>query len=104
MGVIPNLIAKMANSPALLHGYLAADGALSKGTSSVEERQLILLAASVENECQYCVAAHTTSVKHFGAQSAVIAAVKQESRTGANKLGALIVLPPRWPAAREDPR
>lgn len=92
MGFLPNLVAKMSNSPTLLHGYLAANGAFSKGTFSGTERQLILLAASVENECQYCIAAHATVAKRFGAQADVVAAAKQGSASGDRKLDALVAL------------
>jgi len=92
MGFIPNLVAKMANNHVLLHGYLAADGAFSRGTFTGAERQLILLAASVENKCQYSVAAHATAAKHLGAQSSVVAAVKRGLRTGDKKLDALVCI------------
>lgn len=92
MGFVPNLVAKMANSPALLHGYLAADGAMSKGTFSGVERQLILLAASVESKCEYCVPAHATAAKRFGTQPDEVEAVKQGLRTGNSKLDALVTL------------
>jgi uncharacterized peroxidase-related enzyme len=64
-GFIPNLMATFANSPAVLQGYLAMDGVFEKGTFSPVERQLILLAASEENKCNYCAAAHSTVAKAF---------------------------------------
>jgi alkylhydroperoxidase family enzyme len=45
---------------AVLKGYLALDGAYEKGSFTPRERQIILLAASVENNCNYCTAAHST--------------------------------------------
>jgi alkylhydroperoxidase family enzyme len=59
-GFIPNLMATFANSPTVLQGYLALDGVFDKGTFTPVERQLILLAASVENDCNYCTDAHST--------------------------------------------
>ena len=60
MGFVPNLYATFAESPALLEGYLALAGIFDRSTSfSATERQVILLTASSENECHYCMAAHT---------------------------------------------
>jgi alkylhydroperoxidase family enzyme len=55
---IPNLMAILANSPTALQGYLALDAIWEDGSFPPRERQLILLAASIENECDYCVAVH----------------------------------------------
>jgi alkylhydroperoxidase/carboxymuconolactone decarboxylase family protein YurZ len=52
-GFIPNLVATFANSPTVLHGYLAMDAVWEKGTFSPVERSLVLLAASVVNNCGY---------------------------------------------------
>jgi len=64
-GFIPNLMATFANNPSVLEGYLALDGVFEKGSFTPVERQLILLAASVENNCNYCTAAHSTIAKGF---------------------------------------
>jgi len=50
-GFIPNLMATFANNSSVLEGYLALDGIFEKGSFTAVERQLILLAASVENKC-----------------------------------------------------
>lgn len=62
-GFIPNLMAIFANNPTVLEGYLALDAFYEKGSFTPRERQLILLAASVENHCNYCAAAHSTVAK-----------------------------------------
>jgi uncharacterized peroxidase-related enzyme len=64
-GFIPNLMATFANNPSVLEGYLALDGVFEKGSFTPVERQLILLSASVENNCNYCTAAHSTIAKGF---------------------------------------
>jgi alkylhydroperoxidase family enzyme len=62
-GFVPNLFAAFSNSPILLEGYLGLDATYSKATLSPAERQLVLLTASVVNECTYCTAAHSTIAK-----------------------------------------
>jgi uncharacterized peroxidase-related enzyme len=76
-GFVPNLMATFANSPTTLHGYLALDAVWEKGTFTPQERNLVLLAASVANECGYCIAAHSTALKGFLKTPAeVVAAVR----------------------------
>jgi len=54
LGYIPNLMAIFANNPTVLQGYLALDAVFEKGSFTPRERQIILLAASLENHCNYC--------------------------------------------------
>jgi AhpD family alkylhydroperoxidase len=58
-------MATFASSPTVLHGYLAMDAVWEKGTFSPVERNIVLLAASVANDCGYCTAAHSTVLKGF---------------------------------------
>src|ERR1700753_4074272 len=63
LGFIPNMMATFANNPTVLQGYLALSGVFDKGSFTPVERQLILLSASVENDCGYCAAAHSAIAK-----------------------------------------
>ena len=92
-GFVPNLMATFANSPAVLQGYLAMDGVFEKGTFTPVERQLILLAASLENNCDYCVAAHSTIAKGvLHAPAETIAAVREGKTLVDQKQNALVNL------------
>jgi len=59
LGVVPNMMRTMGNSPAVLEGYLNLSGALSHGKLSAKTGELIALAVSESNSCDYCLAAHT---------------------------------------------
>lgn len=59
LGVIPNMMRTMGNSPAVLEGYLNLSGALSRGKLSAKTGELLALAISESNSCEYCVSAHT---------------------------------------------
>ncbi|MEV4279593.1 carboxymuconolactone decarboxylase family protein [Actinoplanes xinjiangensis] len=59
LGVTPNMMRAMANSPAVLDAYLQFSGALSKGLLPARVQEQIALVAAVQNECDYCLAAHT---------------------------------------------
>ena len=45
-GVIPNLLAILANNPTVLQGYLRLDALFEKGSFTPREQQLILLAVA----------------------------------------------------------
>ena len=59
LGVVPNMMRTMGNSPAVLEGYLNLSGVLSHGKLSAKTGELLALAVSEKNSCDYCVAAHT---------------------------------------------
>lgn len=59
LGFIPNLYGVFAESPAALQAYTALYEALKQSALSPIEQQVVALAVSTENECSYCVAAHS---------------------------------------------
>ena len=59
MGLVPNLIATLAQSPAAAQAYLAFSGALAKGSLPKKLQEQISLVVGETNACDYCVAAHT---------------------------------------------
>jgi len=58
LGVVPNLMKLVGNSPAALEGYLSLNGALAKGKLDVKLRESIALAVAEYNGCDYCLSAH----------------------------------------------
>ena len=66
LGMTPNLMRTMANSPAVLEAYLGLGNALGKGTLSAKLREQIALTVGELNECQYCLSAHATLGKIVG--------------------------------------
>jgi len=90
---IPNLFGVFANSPVLFEGYLGLEATFEKGSLSAVERQIVLLAASVENSCKYCTAAHSTVLKAFlHAPVEVVSAVRSNAPVSDPKLNALVAL------------
>lgn len=64
--ITPNMTRVMANSPAVLEGYLAFSGALAGGSLLAKLREELALAVGEQNACQYCVSAHTAIGKLTG--------------------------------------
>ena len=59
LGVVPNLMKLVGNSPAALEGYLSLNGALAKGSIGAKTGERIALAIAEINGCSYCLSAHT---------------------------------------------
>jgi uncharacterized peroxidase-related enzyme len=93
LSFIPNLMATFANNATVLEGYLALGAVFEKGSFTPRERQIILLATSVENNCNYCAAAHSQIAKTLLRTPAeVIAAVQNKTPVPDVKLNALVDL------------
>jgi len=58
-GFLPNLFGAFAGSPAVLEAYISLSNLLEKTSLTPQEQQIVLLTVSIENSCEYCVAAHS---------------------------------------------
>lgn len=75
-GFVPNLLGFMAESPATLHAYLALDEIFASTSLSLKEQTAVILAASVENGCRYCIAAHSTQSLKQGIGREIVNAIR----------------------------
>jgi uncharacterized peroxidase-related enzyme len=90
LGVIPNLMKVLGNSPAALEGYLLLNGALGKGVLDVKLRERLALTVAEINGCEYCLAAHTYLGKHAAnLDDSEIAAARDTSSSDAKASAAL---------------
>ena len=90
LGVTPNMTKAMANSPALLSGYLGLSGPLGKGVLSGAVQEQIALAVAQDNACSYCLSAHSyvaEKVHHLSADDITAA---RESDAADAKTAALL--------------
>jgi len=84
LGVVPNLMKVLGNSPAALGGYLNLNGALAKGALGAKTGERIALAIAEINRCGYCLAAHTYLGKNLAKlDDAEIAANRNGTSTDA---------------------
>lgn len=89
MGFLPAILGAMAESPTALEGYVTLQGIFDKADFTPAERQLILLAVSYENDCHFCVAAHSKGGKASGLDAETVAAVREGRPIEDPKLEAL---------------
>ena len=88
-GFLPNLLAVMAEAPALLKGYTTLAKIFEESSLSATERQIVLLATSYENNCDYCMAAHSAIAGMQKVAGDVIEALRSGQAIGDPKLEAL---------------
>lgn len=66
IGFLPNLYAYIGHSPNALQTGLATQHGNAKGTFNIKQREVVNLAVSQVNNCQYCLSAHTVLGKMNG--------------------------------------
>jgi AhpD family alkylhydroperoxidase len=66
LGITPNFIRVLANSPKALEGFLGLYGATAGFAVDKATQERIALAIAEGNSCQYCVSAHTAIGRHAG--------------------------------------
>ena len=89
MGLVPNVLGEIAESPALLKGYSELWAATSWGSFSPAEQQIVQMTVSSMNNCSYCIAAHTTLAEKDGVPREILEALRKEKPLKDPKLEAL---------------
>ncbi len=88
-GFLPNLLAVMAEAPALLKSYVTLSRIFEESSLSAAERQTVLLTTSFENGCEYCVAAHSVIAGMQKVPAATVQAIREGRPIADRKLEAL---------------
>ncbi|HEU4727306.1 MAG TPA: carboxymuconolactone decarboxylase family protein [Kofleriaceae bacterium] len=92
LGLVPNLAATMAESPALVNSFVAAFGNFHGGTLTGGQRQVLLLANAVTNACTWAVAFHSTAALEVGIAPEEVRAIRERRLPQDGKLAALSAL------------
>jgi uncharacterized peroxidase-related enzyme len=76
-GVIPNLAATMAESPALIDGFVTLREVYQqRATLDPKEREILGVANAVANRCEWCVAFHSFVAGKLGVDPATVNAIR----------------------------
>lgn len=106
LGIVPNMMRTMAQSPPVLEGYLALSGALSRGHLPAALQERIALAVAESNGCNYCLSAHTAVGRRAGLSDDQLAASREgraeDAKTSAMLRFALAVLQRRGGVTDEE--
>ncbi|MGC8119745.1 carboxymuconolactone decarboxylase family protein [Marinobacter sp. VGCF2001] len=88
-GMIPNLHAVLAESPQALEAYQKLHELVLESSFNNDEKTVVWQAVNVENECHYCVPAHTGIAKSMKVSDEVIEPLRNETPLPDDKLEAL---------------
>ncbi len=88
-GFVPNLIGTMVESPALASAYLDIGKSFGESSFTPTEQQVVLLTVSRINECEYCVAAHSTIAGMSKVPAPVVEAIREDRTLEDPRLEAL---------------
>ena len=88
-GFVPNLHATLAEAPTVLQGYDTLFTLAGEGTLTPAEQQVVFIAASRENGCEYCVSGHSVLAANAHLPPQAIAALREAGRIDDARLEAL---------------
>jgi len=89
-GFVPNIFSGLANAPSVLQAYLSLADHFMQTSLSPVEQQVVLLATSVENGCEFCVAAHSLVAKAMvKVPESVVNAIRDRKLPDDDRLAAL---------------
>lgn len=90
LGMVPNFIRVLANSPEALKAFLGIHGIAGSGLLDPSTRERIALAVAEQNACQYCVSAHTAIGRKVGLDNQEILANRMGRSSDAKAEAALV--------------
>jgi AhpD family alkylhydroperoxidase len=91
MGYLPAAVARMAESPELLNGFLTASGLFERTSLDPVAREVLIMTVASRNECHLCVAMHTAKLATLGADTSLVAALRAGQPLASPRLEALRV-------------
>lgn len=90
LGMVPNMMRTMGNSPAVLNAYLAFSSALGESALGPKLAEQIALTVANANGCEYCNAAHSyIGTKLLKLDEATVEAARQGKAKEPNTTAAL---------------
>jgi uncharacterized peroxidase-related enzyme len=89
LGMVPNLYGIMANSPPVLDAYLDLYAHFEETSLTPVEQQVVVLAVSFQNRCEYCMSVHSAIAGMVDADPQVVEALRSGEPIENQKLQSL---------------
>jgi uncharacterized peroxidase-related enzyme len=89
LGVTPNFIRVLANSPKALEGFIGLYGAAGQFSLDKAMQERIALTVAEGNGCDYCVSAHTAIGRHAGLSSSEML-LNRQGNSGETRAAAVV--------------
>lgn len=82
LGFVPNMYRNMANAPHMLASYLDGyDRFRNESSFNPAEQEVVFLSISLENNCNYCMAAHSFMADNVSGVPAEVTQAIRQNRT-----------------------
>lgn len=88
-GKTPSAVARLAESPELLNGFLELSASFERSTLEPVAREVVIMTIAVRNDCHICVTMHTGKLRKLGAGTELIAALRDGSALEDERLEAV---------------
>lgn len=88
-GMVPNLIGLLGEAPNAVEAYLTMSDLFSKSSFSPTERTVVWLTIIFDNNCDYCMVAHTAIGGMEGVDASVMEAIREGRHLADARLEAL---------------
>ncbi|WP_055568420.1 carboxymuconolactone decarboxylase family protein [Streptomyces atriruber] len=88
-GRVPDAVARLAESPELLNGFLELSAVFERSTLEPVAREVVIMTIAVRNDCHVCVAMHTGKLRKLGAGTELVAALREQRALGDERLEAV---------------
>jgi AhpD family alkylhydroperoxidase len=76
LGHLPDAVAKLAESPEMLGGFLQASDLFEASTLDPLSREVVVLTIATRNGCRVCISMHTGRLRQMKADPGLIAALR----------------------------
>ncbi|MFJ2771855.1 carboxymuconolactone decarboxylase family protein [Streptomyces sp. NPDC087300] len=77
-GHLPDAVARLAESPELLNGFLELSASFERTTLDPVAREVVIMTVATRNDCHVCMAMHTGKLRKLGAEPGLITALREQ--------------------------
>ncbi|MBB4696391.1 carboxymuconolactone decarboxylase family protein [Paractinoplanes abujensis] len=89
LGHLPDPVARLAESPEMLGGFLQANRLFEASTLDPLAREVVVMVIAARNQCRVCLAMHTGRLRQLNADAALITALRTGAPPADPRLAAL---------------
>ncbi|RKT83636.1 uncharacterized peroxidase-related enzyme [Saccharopolyspora antimicrobica] len=91
LGHLPAAVARLAESPHLLNGFLKLSAMFDDTTLDPLAREVVIMAIATRNECHVCVAMHSAKLAALNAAPELVEALREQRPLADQRLEAIRV-------------
>jgi AhpD family alkylhydroperoxidase len=89
LGHVPPAMARLAESPEMLSGFLKATDIFDRSTLDPIAREVVVMTIATRNDCHVCVGMHSQTLAALGADPALVTALREQKPLDDGRLEAI---------------